>query len=359
MNKKRLVLPDLLKGIAAVFMVMIHITELFIEPAGRESVLGKITLFLGGPFAAVVFMVVMGYFIKINRSTTIQNIVRGVKIFILGFLLNIGLNFHLLLKIKFDGWPFNPMEYIFGVDILYLAGISIIILALLKSLKKGQQTAALISLLAIMALSGFMNEKLMLSEHYFILPFIAGNYSWSYFPLFPWLAYPLTGFIFAHHKKKISLFFDRQKVISILIIAAIAALVLLFYKQGFNTTINLPAYYHHTCWYILWALGVTLLWTIFLEFFLKLFPDTKVGNLFCWIGKNITLFYVIQWLIIGNIATAIYQNQPINSYIYWFGSIFTASVLLTFLVEKVRNKLFQKFKKAGSAFLAGSAINKK
>jgi hypothetical protein len=337
---KRLLLPDLLKGLAAFFMVQIHITELFIDSAGRNSIFGKLTLFLGGPFAAVVFMLVMGYFIAKNNGSLTQNLVRGVKIFILGFLLNIGLNFHLLLKIKFAGWSYNPLEYIFGVDILYLAGMSIILLAGLKSLRKGYEWASLILLLSVIALTGFMNEKLMVTNHYFVLPFIAGAYSWSYFPLFPWLAYPLTGFIFAQHQAKISLFFVSKRIVSFILLAVIAALVFLFFKQGINTTIDLPLYYHHTAGYALWALGLTLIWTLSLQLFLKLFPETMVGDFFCRIGRNITLFYVIQWLIIGNIATTIYQSQSINSYIYWFGSIFTASVLLTFLVEKasIRSK---------------------
>ncbi len=64
------------------------------------------------------------------------NIYRGIKIFILGFLLNIGLNFSLLLKIKFEGWQIDPLEYIFGVDIFYLAGLSIIISFCIKVYKK-------------------------------------------------------------------------------------------------------------------------------------------------------------------------------------------------------------------------------
>lgn len=335
----RLKLPDLLKGIAALFMVMIHITELFMDAAGRASLIGKTTLFLGGPFAAVVFMVVMGYFVAKNKSTAKQDILRGVKLFALGFLLNIGINFHLLLKITFNAWPYNPLEYLFGVDILYLAGLSIIILAGLKSIKYGQQWVSLILLFTVILLTRYLNEKLYITNHFYVLPFIAGAYWWSYFPLFPWLAYPLAGFIFARQQEKISLFYHRQKAMSFILLATIAVLVILFSKQGFNTTINLPAYYHHTFGYALWALGLTLLWTILLQFFLKLFPDAKAVHFFCWTGKNITLFYVIQWLIIGNIATAIFQNQPVYTYIYWFGSVFAATVLLTFLTSKLKLRL--------------------
>jgi uncharacterized membrane protein len=345
MNTKRLILPDLLKGLAALFMVQIHITELFIDTAGRESLFGKTSLFLGGPFAAVVFMLVMGYFIARNKSSLAQNMVRGVKIFILGFLLNFGLNFHLLLKIRFADWPYNPLEYLFGVDILYLAGMSIIVLAGLKSLKKGKTTVALLLLVAVTALTGFMNLKLTGNNHYYILPFIAGNYSWSYFPLFPWLAYPLAGFIFALHEPKIKLITESNKTAIAILISIVAAGVLIYAKQGINTTVYLPAYYHHTFLFVLWAIGLSALWAISIKFVVKLFPEMFVTNFFCYIGKHITLFYVIQWLIIGNIATTIYQTQNIRQYWYWFAGIFAASVMLTFLIEKIRLKLFQKFQK--------------
>ncbi len=332
---KRFILPDLLKGLAAFFMVQIHITELLLNTAGRESTLGKISLFLGGPFAAIVFMAVMGYFIALSKATTSVNIVRGIKIFMLGFLLNIGLNFHLLFKILFADWPYNPLEYIFGVDILYLAGLSIVVLSIIKSLKKGQKAAAWIVFLAVSALTGYANEKLTVANHYYVLPFIAGNYSWSYFPLFPWLAYPLAGFIFALYEEEIIPFFIKQKRISIIIIILVAAAVGLLYKQGLSTTINLPAYYHHTFGYIFWALGLTVLWTLLLHVFIAYISETRIRTLLCRIGKNITAFYVIQWLIIGNLATAIYQTQQLSTFPWWVAVIFSVSVLLTFGYEKV------------------------
>jgi uncharacterized membrane protein len=341
LKMKRLKLPDLLKGLAVLFMIQVHITELLIDMAGRESVFGEISLFLGGPFAAVVFMAVMGYFVAKNKNTLAQNMLRGAKIFILGFLLNIGLNLHLLLKIQFAGWQYDPLEYIFGIDILYLAGLSIIILSILKTFKKSQKWAAVTLLVIVAVLTGFMNERLMVAERNYVLPFIAGNYSWSYFPLFPWLAYPLSGFIFAQYEEKIMFFLTHQKRTAITVFCVLAALVTVFSRQGIETTIDLPAYYHHTLSYSMWASALTVLWIIFLNILLMKFPDTGIGNFFCHIGKNVTLIYVIQWLIIGNIATAVYRNQRISSYVYWFAGIFTLSVLLTFLIEKIRYRLLK------------------
>lgn len=336
---KRFPLPDLLKGFAVLFMIQIHIIELFIDYAGRESLFGKLSMFFGGPFTAIIFMIVMGYFIAKSKKPFVKNLLRGVKIFAVGLLLNIGLNFNLLLKIKYANWQFNPLEYIFGVDILYLAGLSVIFIAFLKTLKKGQAWVAIIFVFLVIGLTGFMNEVLMVTKRNYIFPFIAGTYSWAYFPLFPWLAYPLIGFVFYHWEEKIMLFFTKQKIVSGIILAGIGVLVVSFYKWGINTTINLPAYYHHTFLFSLWAIGIVILWVLLLRFLLNKFPNTTIGNFLKWLGKNITLFYVIQWLIIGNISSSIYQTQNMASYWYWFSGTFAITVLLTWLIEKTNVKL--------------------
>jgi hypothetical protein len=153
------------------------------------------------------------------------------------------------------------------------------------------------------------------------------------------LAYPLAGFAFYHCEEKIIAFYTRQKLVSGILLAAMLAVILYFGKPGFETTINLPAYYHHTFWFSLWALGIVILWAVLWRFLLNKFPKIQVGNFFMWLGKNITLFYVIQWLIIGNIATAIYQTQSLITYIFWFAGIFLVTIFLTWLMGKTKLKL--------------------
>ncbi|QGY44387.1 acyltransferase family protein [Maribellus comscasis] len=335
---KRLALPDLLKGFAVFLIVPVHILELFIDYPGRESLFGKTVLFLGGPVAVPVFMIVMGYFIARNKKPLAKNLLRGIKVFALGILLNIGLNFHLLLKIKFAGWQINPREYIWGVDILYLAGLSIIFLSFLKPVKNNRGLISLVLVFLITGITGFLNKEFMTTERNYILPFIAGTFSWSYFPLFPWLAYPFLGFAFYHFEEKIVQFLNKQKWISAFILTGVAALILFFSEWGIKNTIDLSAYYHHTFLFSLWTFGIVILWSLFLRFIIQKNSKSGLVVFLRWLGKNITLFYLIQWLIIGNIATAIYQTQPINRYVFWFAGIFSVTVLLTWLFEKTNIK---------------------
>ena len=336
---KRYPLPDLLKGFAVFLIVPVHILETFIDYPGRESIFGKTLLFLGGPFAVPVFMLIMGYFLGRSNKKSIQVFFRGIKIFVLGFLLNIGLNFHLLLKIKYAGWQFNPLEYIYGVDIFYLAGLSVIFISIIKILKKGKALLALGIAFLVLALTAFMNEQLMVTGRNYVLPFIAGTYSWAYFPLFPWLAYPLIGFSFSFWEQKILHFIENKQGLFKIILIVISILVIRFGASGISTTTILPTYYHHTFWFAVWAIGIVILWITIVRFFIIKFPETLIGDFLRWLGKNITLFYIIQWLIIGNIATAIFQTQSIKWYPFWFLGIFSVTVLLTHLISKTKIKL--------------------
>ncbi|HCY40591.1 MAG TPA: hypothetical protein DHV48_04440 [Prolixibacteraceae bacterium] len=334
---KRIPLPDLLKGFAVFLIIPVHILETFIDYPGRESLFGKILLVLGGPVAVPIFMIIMGYFMAVSRKSAAQNVLRGVLIFILGFFLNIGLNFHLLLKIWTEGWKFDPLQAILGVDIFYLAGLSIIVLSVLKTIKKGQQWIALALILLVSGSTSYINEILMVTERNYILPFIGGEYSWSYFPLFPWLTYPLTGFLFQKTESQIREFIQKQKVVSIAILAFTFILVVIFSKSGIETTINLSEYYHHNFLFFLWTLGVDVLWVLLLWLVVQKFSQFSVIVFLRWLGKNITAFYIIQWLIIGNIATAIYQTQELSKYLYWFIPIFIVTVGLTFVLKKIFN----------------------
>lgn len=333
----RLRLPDLLKGIAILFMIQVHIMELFIDYAGQSSQVGRVSLFLGGPYTAMIFMMVMGYFVAASRKSFKQNLFRGVRIFALGFLLNVGLNFHLLLKIKYAEWQYNPLEYIFGVDILYMAGLSIIILAAIKELAgKLQIPVSFALLLVVLLLTDRMNSWLTLSERNYITPFIGGTYSWSYFPLFPWLAYPLAGYFFFFSETRIKQFILHRKIVVTSAFVFIVIMVLYFSKTGFNTTVNLPVYYHHTIEFGVWALGVLIIWTSIFYLVVTKFQASRVEKFLAWMGKNITLIYVVQWLIIGNLATAIYQTQALNRFPLWLGGILIITLVISWLLAKIK-----------------------
>jgi hypothetical protein len=64
---------------------------------------------------------------------------------------------------------------------------------------------------------------------------------------------------------------------------------------------------------------------------------------FKWLGENVTLIYVIQWIIIGNLATSIYKtiSNPLNLLFYFMGILIMSSGI-GYLILKIRNRFFRK-----------------
>jgi surface polysaccharide O-acyltransferase-like enzyme len=67
-------------------------------------------------------------------------------------------------------------------------------------------------------------------------------------------------------------------------------------------------------------------------------PNNIVVKYLAWTGKNVTAFYIFQWLIIGNIATAIYKTQTPAVLILWFIGITAVVSGLVWLWENRRLK---------------------
>jgi hypothetical protein len=57
------------------------------------------------------------------------------------------------------------------------------------------------------------------------------------------------------------------------------------------------------------------------------------------------VFYVFQWLIIGNIATAIYQSQNEIQLTAWFIAILAATTVLTYEWERCQKLVLINLKK--------------
>ena len=343
MTNPRFLLPDVLKGLAVLCMVQVHITELFATESFYLSFPGKVSLFLGGVPAAPLFMVLMGFFVGFRQMNIRSLMVRGLKLIAGGFLLNFGINFHLFYRIFSGKTDLDPLPYLFGVDILFLAGLSLIVLAIMKWIFRGQFIYSIILAIAIGALSLFLpvhhGDSLVLK---YLLPYLHSDAWWSYFPVIPWLAYPLVGLAAGIALKKYP-WNIKSWAINPNIFLIILLLVLLFSGYGFRVSTNLTVYYHHGPVFFAWATAFLLLLALSTHYYLNAIQRQYIIiNFIAWIGKHVTAFYVFQWLIIGNLATAIFKTQPVFSLPFWFIGITVATALLVKAWEERRRigKLF-------------------
>ncbi len=330
--------PDILKGLAIILMIQVHLIELFATKEVMFSAFGEISLFLGGIPAAPVFMAVMGYFLARSTKKMSYNIYRGLKLIIYGFLLNIGLNLHLLIRIFTGEIPLNPWEYIFGADILIMAGMSIIIIVLLKKVFcNGFHFYFILAMLITFVHKYIPNIATEYAFLKYIQAFFWGYYHWSYFPLMPWLAYSLLGVSFRLFEKQ---YLDQVEFWKWKYLVYFVALVLIIssFRFGFSISTNLQAYYHHHLLYFLWATSFLIVWAGIFKELTRFIGNALVFKYFRWLGKNVTSVYIIQWLIIGNIAVSIYKTQKGLQLLYWFPVILIATSAIVYGINYLKEQ---------------------
>ena len=335
--QNRIQTPDLLKGFAVIFMIQVHIMELFARQEIFDGFAGKLSLFLGGVPAAPVFMIIMGYFLALGQKEPIKMMKRGVKLFMAGVVLNTGLNAHLIYRVLNDGWQENIWHYIFGVDIFHLAGLSLILIASLNFLYKRNFLPYIITAIVIVVVGSvipaYSNES---NAGTYLMAFVHGNSEWSYFPLIPWLAYPLTGYSFKLYEEKyLKAALNLNRKVSLAVVLSVLFVLTVNYAVGISH--NLGDYYHHDAVFYSWSLSFVILWALLLSLTEKSAGNTITFRYVKWLGVNVTSVYFVQWLIIGNIATAVYKTQNLAGFVFWFAGITAVTSILTLSWNKIQS----------------------
>ncbi len=335
---------DLLKGIAVLLMIQVHIIELFASNSIFYSSIGRILLFLGGPPVAPVFTVIFGYFLMVSKKPSRQLIIRGVKFIGLGFFLNIALNLNLIMSVVKGLYQIDLLPYIFGVDILQFVGISIIFIAVFK--KAFEESFIFIVICIIISsllgriLLDYIPDNMVIK---YISALFYGSCNWSYFPMFPWLSYPLSGIAFYRISQRYDFRMEYMKKAKILL--AILCLLFFIFTMDYAVSIasDLPLYYHHGIVFFIWVILFLLFYSFVVSELNKLFGRAILLKYLKWLGENVTLVYVVQWVIIGNIATEIYKTVSLPLYLlFCFLAIVFISSCLSYSLIWLKQQLAAK-----------------
>lgn len=334
--KTRLWIPDYLKGWAVIIMIQGHIMETWIRQDILETSTGGVIRLINQIPAAPLFMLIMGFLAFYTRASSSKLFLRGLKVFFWGLLLNIGMNFHYLVQILSGRVVGNIWHSILGADILFLAGISIAFMGLIRMLPMSWWWSLGLSLAIALAAPALTQTLDQVHPGSYLFALIASTASWSYFPVFPWLAYPLAGFALAGLLGNTKLE-STQKEIRMLATILLLGIGSVGFILGWNDLKELSSYYHHGLAVYLWTLsfsaGVSLL--------LLFFPNLSKGGFSAWLqfaGRFLTRYYVIQWLIIGNLASFFYQQLGIWAY---FVGFLLVSALTTGLVYLLKDRTFK------------------
>ncbi len=300
----RLRFLDLARGLAIICMVFQHVQLLFAVGSGEDSALGVTFLLLGTAPAAPVFMVAMGFLFGSSSRTGMRSgVVRGLQLFALGYLLNL-LRFSLPLLVAgdadilelFGGSWWGPL---FEIDILQLAGLSLIVLGPVKRyVRDPRLVLALAAAVAIVAplLWGVGGGNVALDP-------LWGLGEWVSFPLFPWLAYPLLGLALAGFAARATSAPRLMRGWALAgCCAALAGVALLACAPGPGGILAFGDYYRSGLPVQLLLAGFVLLWLPLLWWLDRRLSWVLVPRYLTSLSRSITAVYLIQWVLIGWLA---------------------------------------------------------
>ncbi|HXJ21648.1 MAG TPA: heparan-alpha-glucosaminide N-acetyltransferase domain-containing protein [Polyangia bacterium] len=201
-RKQRIDAVDWLRGLAVVLMIQTHLYDSWCSPAAKLTVEYGWTRFWGG-MPSRLFLLLVGVSMAIryehqmasgtDRPAMVRTTMkRGLEILGLAYLFRLQ---EYLLGGAYD-W-----HDLFRVDILNCIGASMIVAAFISAPRRGRPQIAVTALVAAVCVA----LGPIVGPHHFpdFLPrpltsYLGGERPMSWFPLFPWLAWPLIGVLVGH-----------------------------------------------------------------------------------------------------------------------------------------------------------------
>ncbi len=305
-NTGRQVELDIAKGLSIIFMVFLH--TFYVAGAFHSSynptfsfIIMKI---LGRPFAAVIFMFCMGVGIVYSRHSQWNIMIkRGVKLFLLGILVNVFEFFipHFVagaLLGKADVFPIAGGLMLFCVDILAFAGLSFILMGILKKLELSNKK--LIVIAVVMSIIGTLLRGVDFGiplVNLFFSYFIGASGGFTAFPLFNWFIIPVAGYIWGQYFIRAK---DKNEFFKFWPILLIVALIYFILSSDLGNGIlsnNIHEYYFlETIDAIFCILNAHAMIGL-CHWIAKYLPDTII-KAFTTLSSNINMIYIAQWFFI-------------------------------------------------------------
>lgn len=321
---------DLARGLAVFFMILVHVLETYGTEDLYETIIGEAVEFLGGAPAAPVFMFLMGFFLIYPSDKGLKvNVIRGLKLMALGYLLSfLRYNFPEALGITDYGGGFELFSFVWEVDILQFAGIAMILLALIRHYLPWPRTWFLLAALVVVSSPLLWGIDSGISAVDWLLGLLWGTYEEVWFPVFPWLAFPLLGMVFRHFVETEDGQLRMDRRIVILGLAVLIAGLMLTYM---NPEYHLGDYYRSGPGGIAWMCGFVVVWLFLCETAVRKIPDNRVFRLLYYWSKHVTTVYFVQWIIIGwGVAIFPYMEQSLLITVI----LMAAAVLLTHWITR-------------------------
>ncbi|MDJ0693536.1 heparan-alpha-glucosaminide N-acetyltransferase domain-containing protein [Mastigocoleus sp. MO_188.B34] len=318
--KKRIYYLDITRGFAIFGMFTQHCMIVHEVSAGEgKNLFANFFTLLGTAPSAPVFMLIMGALLMKSDSSMGRSIWRGIKLLILGFILNL-LRFTIPLLIAvtiFGSDSLNlsegetPLNVLFYVDIFQLAGLSIIFGALIKNIAEQKFFIPFLAAFVLLA-SPFLWGKFDSNP---VSHFLWGVTKNVPFPFFPWVIYPLLGMYLSKYLIGIKSLKRSLKMIGkygffLGVLGGIMVLLSSLEIFSFQVFSPIGDYHRSGAGLHLVIIGFVFLWfnvCYWLE--QKFGVENRIIKVLVYWSKNVTAIYFIQWVLFGWSMLIFDQNK--------------------------------------------------
>lgn len=297
---------DLARGFTILFIAPIHAVMLYSKPEVYQSWFGKALAFIAEGPGAQLFMLLMGISFSLSGNNNFVAVCKKALLLLMGgYALNV-LKFilpaalHLMpaglyaeLQVGPDGNGYLHMLLI--GDILHFAAFSLLVLWVVRQMPGYQRWALLFGLAVCFMAPLWYGLHASCKFFNYCLEMIGGQPPRIYFPLFPWLAYPLIGLSIGYYIKGLKRFvFARLAITGCL-------LVVLHYCSFLNSLPCSETTFYRTCPpSTLYHMGIVLMWLAGWHWVSRwCIRDNVCFGLLTSLSQNITRVYLIQWILIA------------------------------------------------------------
>lgn len=341
---KRQYYLDYAKCSAILFMIMVHVLWKF--GCDFEAPLGyTINSFFGGFMAAPVFMVAMGMgFAFTKNGEPKDNIHRGIKTMVLGYILNVLRELPLAVYgFMKEGMTFSSHELWFEFlqgDILQFAGLAMILFGVLRLIHLSDKVILLIG--CVMSLTGYLIP--IISTDSIAINATAGLFVYinhpeetmMCFPLLTWFIYPAFGYWLAKKLEQMedSGVFFRKALLPCFLFALIGSVLEM--KLNIYMMRNNTEFYHMVSHDALISLSYTVFCFAAFYFICRNLPD-KINRFFSSISGALNLIYLIHWPLIYIAVLILFKiSHKEFSYIWGFATIIIITVISVFFGVRLK-----------------------
>lgn len=343
-NRQRIISFDLARGFTVLCMPMVHVVMLYSKPEVQQSLLGDILGFIAEGPGAELFMLLMGVsFIFSKRVTkryvlqrTFQILAAAYILNFLKFIIPLGLGImpeNLLDELKLGNDLDALNFFLFINDILHFAAIAYLLLYFITRLKHYPYWSLLITIILIFLSPYLWDYRTGITAIDYLIIAFNGHPPQTFFPVFPWLVYPLIGLTLGYLLKHN----NHNYMIKKTGIFGLAIILISFCFPATDTlhpTTHLPSYRTDPADTI-FHIGFVLVWLSIFHCLHRKVPSNIIFNLLTFCSKQITTIYIIQWILIcWCMAITGYLQLDMTYTCIWMICITLTTLILTFFLKR-------------------------